>query len=313
MIRVVIYIAQRLSALALTVGLASLLIFVGVHALPGNPFLSDPTQSAGSAAAAFHRYGLDRPILVQYVDWVSHAVRGDLGISFVNTGVELTPLLSGQAAISATLGGVALVIGVTLGLFLGVISATRRGSWLDQAISSFGVIAYSMPAFVVATLVLEVFVIELYRLTGGSLYQQIGWGTVQQVPLPAFCIAVPIAGYLARVTRAAVLEVSREDFIRTAVAKGLRFRVIAVRHLLRNALIPVISLLGPIVVSVLSGSIVIENMFGIPGLGREFVDSISGRDYNAVVGVFTIYTAIVGLSNLLVDLSYPLLDPRVRL
>jgi ABC-type dipeptide/oligopeptide/nickel transport system permease component len=173
-----------------------------------------------------------------------------------------------------------------------------------------------MPNFVIATFLLLVFGIWLENLTGGNFFYEIGWsgahGNLAEIIVPAFALGFPYASFVARLTRASMLEVVRQDYIRTARAKGLAEQVVIVRHALRNALIPVVTILGPLVVGIITGSVVIENIFGIPGLGKEFVQSILNRDYNIVIGVFTAYAALIGIANLTVDLVYPLIDPRIR-
>jgi oligopeptide transport system permease protein len=151
-----------------------------------------------------------------------------------------------------------------------------------------------------------------YIWTGGSVYYNPGWGDWTQIPVPALALGLPYASYVARLTRASMLETIRTDYVRTAWAKGLKARAVVVRHALRNALIPVVTILGPLVTGIITGSVIIENIFGIPGLGKEFVTSILSRDYNIVIGVFTFYAALVGLANLTVDVIYPFLDPRIR-
>jgi ABC-type dipeptide/oligopeptide/nickel transport system permease component len=169
-----------------------------------------------------------------------------------------------------------------------------------------------MPTFVTASLLVLLTVTGFYKWTGGLFYEDIGWGKPEQVPVPAIALGIFYAGIVARLTRASMLEVIRQDYVRTAWAKGLKAQIVIIRHALRNALIPVVTILGPLTSGVITGSIVIENIFGIPGLGKEFVTSILARDYNITIGVFTFYAALVGLANLLVDLVYPILDPRIR-
>src|SRR5207253_2731261 len=178
------------------------------------------------------------------------------------------------------------------------------------------VVGYSLPNFVIASVLMLVFGVYLYNWTNGAFYYPIGWdgtyGTLQQIPVPAFALGFPYASFVARLTRASMLEVIGQDYIRTARAKGLRERVIIIRHGLRNALIPVVTILGPLTIGILTGGVVVENIFGIPGLGKEFATSILNRDYNIVIGVFTGYAALVGLANLGVDLLYVVIDPRIR-
>jgi ABC-type dipeptide/oligopeptide/nickel transport system permease component len=163
-----------------------------------------------------------------------------------------------------------------------------------------------------AFLLILLTVTGFYAWSQGQIYEDIGWGKIQQIPVPAIALGLPYAAIVARLTRASMLETIRQDYVRTAWAKGLSARVVILRHALRNALIPVATILGPLVTGIITGSVVIEFLFGIPGLGKEFVTSILDRDYNIVIGVFTFYAALIGLANLTVDLLYPVLDPRIR-
>jgi oligopeptide transport system permease protein len=307
-----IYMAQRLVLVALTAFIVSSIVFIGIHQLPGNSFLSERRQSPEAQAALLHHYGLDRPWPAQYLGWLGGVAHGDLGESLVNRGVKVTPLLLREATVSATLGSAALLVTIGLGLLLGVLAAVRQNTWVDYLATTTAVIGYSMPNFVIASLLVLLTVTGFYAWSGGTFYEDIGWGTPQQVIVPALALGFPFASYVARMTRASMLDVVRQDFVRTARAKGVRPMVLILRHQLRNALIPVVTILGPLVTGILTGSVIIENIFGIPGLGNEFVNSIISRDYNIVIGVFTFYAILIGLANLAVDLIYPVLDPRIR-
>ncbi len=308
----VIYVGQRLILIAVTTVLVSSIVFVLLHQIPGNAFLNETRQSPEALAAALKHYGLDRPLPEQYTRWVNGVTHGNLGESLVNRGVMITPLLLRESSVSATVGFFALLITVGLGLFLGVIAALRQNTWVDYVASSTAVVGYSIPSFVIAIFGLLIFGHYFYIWTEGTVFYNPGWGDWTQIPVPAVALGLPYAAYVARLTRASMLETIRTDYVRTAWAKGLRARVVVLRHALRNALIPVVTILGPLITGIITGSVVIENIFGIPGLGKEFVTSILARDYNIVIGVFTFYAALVGLANLTVDVIYPALDPRIR-
>ena len=310
------YIGQRAVLIAFTAVAVSSIVFIGIHHLPGDAFVSERLRPS-QQAALLHQFGLDRPLWVQYKDFLGNLVlHGDLGESVQNRGTKITPLVLREATVSAEVGGSALVFTVGLGLLFGVFGAMRQNSWIDYLLTATSVVGYSMPSFVIATFLLLVFGIWLENLTGGSFFYGIGWsgthGNLAEISVPAFALGFPYASFVARLTRASMLEVIRQDYIRTARAKGLVESIVIIRHALRNALIPVITILGPLVIGIITGSVVIENIFGIPGLGKEFVTSILNRDYNITVGVFTGYAAMIGLANLAVDLLYPLLDPRIR-
>jgi oligopeptide transport system permease protein len=306
------YISQRIVLISLTALLVSSIVFIGVHQLPGTALLSERSTNAASEKILLHYYHLDLPWPQQYLLWLTGVLHGDLGQSLVNRGVEVTPLLLREGRVSATLGLAAIVITVVVGISLGVTAAVRQNTWVDYLASTTAVVGYSMPNFVWAFLLLLLTVTGFYTWTGGLVYEDIGWGKIQQIPVPALALGLPYAAIVARLTRASMLEVIRQDYVRTAWAKGLSGRLVIIRHALRNALIPVVSILGPLFTAVITGSVVIEYIFGIPGLGKEFVTSIFNRDYNVVIGVFTAYAILVGAVNLIVDLAYPILDPKIR-
>jgi ABC-type dipeptide/oligopeptide/nickel transport system permease component len=306
------YIGQRLVLIAITTVLVSSIVFVLLHQIPGNAFLNETRNNPQAVAAALHHYGLDLPLPMQYVNWVKGVLHGDLGESLVNRGVAITPLLLRETSVSATVGFYALLVTIGLGLILGIIAALRQNTWVDYIASSASVAGYSIPSFVLAIFGLLIFGHYFYIWTGGTFYYIPGWGKLEQIPVPALALGLPYASYVARLTRASMLETIRTDYVRTAWAKGLKARVVVLRHALRNALIPVVTILGPLITGIITGSVVIENIFGIPGLGKEFITSILARDYNIVIGVFTFYAALVGLANLAVDVVYPVLDPRIR-
>jgi ABC-type dipeptide/oligopeptide/nickel transport system permease component len=291
-----VYVGQRLLLIAVTTVLVSSIVFLLLHQIPGNAFLNETRQSPEALAAALKHYGLDRPLPEQYANWVNGVVHGNLG----------------ETSVSATVGFFALIVTIGLGLLLGVIAALRQNTWVDYVASSSAVVGYSIPSFVIAIFGLLIFGHYFYIWTQGTVYYDPGWGDWTQIPVPAVALGLPYASYVARLTRASMLETIRNDYVRTAWAKGLSARIVVLRHALRNALIPVVTILGPLITGIVTGSVVIENIFGIPGLGKEFVTSILARDYNIVIGVFTFYAALVGLANLTVDVIYPLLDPRIR-
>jgi oligopeptide transport system permease protein len=311
-----IYLGQRLLLIAFTAVAVSSIVFLGVHQLPGTAFVNDRRIDPAALAAILHHYHLDLPLLEQYRLFVTGILHGDLGESLVQRGVPITPLLLREATVSAEIGLVALVFTIGLGMLLGVIAAIRQNTWIDYLATTTSVIGYSIPNFVVASFLVLVFAVWLYNWTGGAIYYEVGWngtyGTLGQIPIPAFALGFPYASIVARLTRASMLEVIRQDYIRTARAKGLKDQVVIIRHALRNALIPVVTIMGPLGVGIITGGVVVENIFGIPGLGKEFVTSILDRDYNIVIGVFTLYAAAIGMINLIVDFLYTAIDPRIR-
>jgi ABC-type dipeptide/oligopeptide/nickel transport system permease component len=310
-----IYIGQRVLLIGFTLLIVSFGVFWAVHSLPGNAFISEKLHGE-NLQAVLHQYGLDRPIVVQYWDFLRNAVHGDFGESFVIQGQAVTPVVLRELTVSMELGGAALLITIGMGMLFGVLAAMRQNSWVDYTLTTIAVIGYSIPSFVIATLGILIFGIWLHDITGGAVFYPISWtgtyGNIAELSIPAIALGLYTSGQVTRITRAAMLDVVQQDYIRTARAKGLKPRVVTIRHALRNALVPVTSILGPLIVSIITGAVVIENIFGIPGLGKEFVRSILAHDYNLTVAVFTIYAALIGVANLAVDLLYTVIDPRIR-
>jgi len=311
-----IYIGQRLVLILFTVLMVSFGVFYVVHLLPGNAFVSDRVHGR-ALQLLLQEYGLDRPIPAQYWSWLQGIfLHGSLGVSLYIRGLPITPLVLRELSVSALLGGTALIITIGLGVPFGVLAAVRQNSWVDYLLTSIAVVGYSVPSFVIASLGILIFGQWLNNLTNGAIYYPEPWtgtyGTLAELSLPAIALGFYTSGQITRITRAAMLDVIQQDYIRTARAKGLVNRVVILRHALRNALVPVTSILGPTVIGIITGSVVIENIFGIPGLGKEFVESIFQHDYNVTVGVFTIYAVLIGFANLGVDLVYTIVDPRIR-
>jgi len=310
-----IYIGQRLVLIVFTVLVVSFGVFVVVHSLPGNAFVSDRVHGR-ALQILLHEYGLDQPIPIQYWNFLQGLAHGSLGVSLQVRGLPITPLLLRELSVSAMLGGSALLITIGLGVTFGVLAAVRQNTWVDYTLTSIAVVGYSVPSFVIASLGILVFAQWMNNTTHGAFFYPEPWtgtyGTLAELSLPALSLGFYTSGQITRITRAAMLDVIQQDYIRTARAKGLTNRIVILRHALRNALVPVISILGPTVIGIITGSVVIENIFGIPGLGKEFVESIFQHDYNITVGVFTLYAAMIGVANLAVDLIYTFVDPRIR-
>ena len=310
------YVAQRFVLIALTALVVSSIVFIGVHQLPGNAFLSERQSSPQREAELLHHYGLDKPLPEQYLAWVGGVLHGDLGESLVNRGVPIAPLVLRELTVSAEVGVFALVFTIGLGMVLGVVAAIRQNTWVDYVLSTTSVIGYSMPSFVVATFLLLVFAVWLDNLTQGTFYFQIGWtgtyGTIGEIWLPAFALGFPYASIVARLTRASMLEVIRQDYIRTARAKGLPERTVVYRHALRNAMIPILTVLGLQFGALLAGAIVTETIFSWPGIGRLTIQAIANRDYYLVQGCILAIGLTYVAVNFLTDLLYSAVNPRIR-
>ena len=310
----VIYLARRVLATAVTLLLVCLVTFLLMHAVPGGPFeaRSDARLSPESVRALESYYGLSDPLVEQFASLVWNLAQGDLGRSFAQPGQSVSELLADKIVPSFLLGGMAFLFVVGVGVPFGVLAAVRRGSFWDIANLVSSTVLAAVPHFVVAFLMLLVFAVGL-----GWVDVRLGKGfgdSLASLPrgiLPAIALGAPSMAILTRLTRSALLEVLEEDYIRTARAKGLSEGTVVWRHALRNAAVPILTLLGPIFAALVTGSIVIESIFGLPGVGSAFIDSVRQRDYGMIMGTTLLYATVIMVANLVVDLLYPLVDPRL--
>ncbi len=280
--------------------------FFLMHSVPGGPFDSEVTRSSATTRNLEVRYGLDKPVLDQYVLFLKNAVRGDLGISFQFQDRNVTEVLGDGIGPTATLGILAAVYALVVGMTLGTLAALKQNGIVDYVSVAFATIGASVPSFVLGIFLVTVFSIKL------DWTPVLGWGDPNQAILPVVTLGSLSASYIARVTRASMIDVMRQDYVRTARAKGLHERVVVMRHITRNALIPVLTLAGPITAGLVTGSFIIEQFYAIPGIGRAFVQAVFARDYGIIMGTTLFYAAIVAFANLAVDLLYGLVDPRIR-
>ncbi|HEY0973874.1 MAG TPA: oligopeptide ABC transporter permease OppB [Solimonas sp.] len=284
------------------------LTFFMMRAAPGGPFDRERALLPQVEAALQAQYRLDRPLWQQYVGYLGDLLRGDLGPSLHYEGYRVTELIAQALPVSLALGGGALLLALVLGLGTGTFAARHRDGLLDRVLMGLASIGLSLPNYVVAPLLILLFAITLGWLPAG------GWqaGRYADMLLPMVALALPQAAYLARLTRSSLVETLRAPYIRAARAKGLPERAILLRHALKPALLPVLSYLGPAAAGLLTGSVVVEQVFNLPGLGRYFVQAALNRDYTLVLGVVLLYGALIVLCNFLVDLLYGRLDPRAR-
>ncbi len=301
-LRLLRYIAGRLVLVVIAAVVLSAAVFLLAHALPGNPFSGSDRMTDRREQLLLERAGLTDPYPVQYLRWLHSYFAGGL-----------SSLLFGEAWISLRLGLLAIALVLAFGVWAGVAAAARYGTRTDHTITVGASIAYAVPNFVWAMFLSYFFYALLYRWSGGVIYIDVAWhGDLIQWVMPAIALALPPAGIVARVVRASMLEALGQDYVRTAWAKGVAERAVLVRHALRNALVPVVSMMGPIAVTTLMGSIVVEKAFDVPGLGPELVNGILGRAYFTVTGVFTFYSLLAGLAMLTVDVVYTAVDPKIR-
>jgi ABC-type dipeptide/oligopeptide/nickel transport system permease component len=285
----------------------SVITFALAHAVPGGPFDREKALPPEIVANLEKYYGLDQPAWKQYLDWAGGIfTRFDFGPVYSSRSRRVNDIFADHLPISAQLGVVAVLIAVGMGVPLGIIAALKQNTFWDYlgvAVAIFGV---SVPNIVMGPLLILIFALTLGWLPVA------GWGTPAKMVMPAFALGTGYAARIARLTRASMLQVIREDYIRTARAKGLSERVIMVRHALKNAFIPVATILGPMFAAVVTGTFVVEQIFAIPGLGKYFVTSVTNRDYPVVMGTILLYAFFLVLANLAVDVTYAFLDPRIR-
>lgn len=300
---------KRLFAALPTLLLLVTLAFFLMRAAPGGPFDRERALPPQIEAALQTEYHLDQPLWRQYLHYLGGLARGDLGPSFQYSGFSVAELIGSGAPVSFRLGACAMVLAVLLGGLIGCLAALRRNSVADRALMGLAMLGISVPNYVVAPLLILLFAITLGWLPAG------GWSSrgAADAVLPVIALALPQIATIARLTRASMIETLGASFIRSARAKGLPLRLIVWRHALRPAALPVLSYLGPAAAGIVTGSVVIEQVFAIPGIGRYFVQAALNRDYTLVLGVVIFYGALIILFNFLVDLLYGVLDPRLRL
>ena len=275
---------------------------------PGGPFDEEQTVPPEITANLQAAYGLDQPVLVQYGRYLAGLLHGDLGPSFRMKDFSVAELIGRGLPVTLTVGFSALALAILLGVPLGLLAARRHNRWLDHAVMGLALVGIAVPNFVVAPVLALVFGVQLGWLPVA------GWepGNLRYVLLPAITLALPFIAYVARLTRGSLLEVLQSPYIRTARAKGLSGAVVLRRHALKPTLLPVVSFLGPGTAALLTGSLVVEQVFGLPGVGRYFVQGAVNRDYTLVMGMVVFYAVLILLLNLAVDLLYGWLDPRIR-
>jgi ABC-type dipeptide/oligopeptide/nickel transport system permease component len=301
------FVVRRLLWLFPVLFFISLITFALAHAVPGGPFTHEHALPAEIIANLEAYYGLDQPVWRQYADWIGGIVtRFDWGPIYSSRSRRVNDIFTDHLPVSAQLGFVAILIAMGIGVPLGILAALKQNSvwdYLGMGVAIFGV---SVPNIVLGPLLIMVFALGL------GWFPVAGWGTPAKMIMPAFALGTGSAAVIARLTRASMLQVIREDYIRTARAKGLNERLVMVRHALKNAFIPVATILGPLFAALVTGTFVVEQIFAIPGMGRYFITSITNRDYPVVMGTILLYAAVLVLANLAVDVTYAFLDPRIR-
>ncbi len=281
--------------------------FFLMHLVPGGPFDQEKQLPPAALENLEKRYNLDKPLLQQYGLYILDVAQGDLGISF-RQDREVMDILRDGFWVSAQLGLVTFAFAMIMGMFLGVFSALNQNNFLDYVGVFFATVGASMPNFIAATLLVLIFSVQL------GWFDVLGWefGNYRKMVLPVLSLGLLPAAYVARITRASMLEVLGQDYIRTARAKGLREQVVVMRHAVKNAMIPVLTVAGPIFAILVTGSFIVERIFQINGVGRPFVDAVFRRDYGVIMGTTIFYATVVAIANLVVDILYAAVDPRIR-
>jgi oligopeptide transport system permease protein len=293
--------------------------FFLMHAVPGGPFTQEKKLPEAIVASLNRRYNLDEPLWKQYLLYLWNLLHGDLGLSFRGDH-DVTMLIRNGFFVTAQLGILAFVVAAVFGIGLGVLSALNQNGPLDYLGVFVATVGAALPNFILATFLIIIFAVNL------GWFDILGWGGpervgdaldpsvwhIKKLVLPVVSLSFLPTAYIARVTRASMLEVLGQDYIRTAHAKGLAEHVVIIRHAIKNAMIPVLTLMGPIAAALVTGSFIVENIYSIPGVGRAFVEAVLNRDYGMIMGTTLFYAAIVAVANLVVDLLYAVVDPRVR-
>lgn len=307
-----LYTVKRLIAGTITVWFIATATFVAMHSVPGDPLMNDKAVTEEIRANLKARYGLDKPLPEQYLIYLSNMLHGDFGISFTQQNRRVNDIIRDHFPVSATLGILAIFFAATGGILWGALTAILRNQMPDVIIMFLVILAISVPSFVFAALG-QLMLVNINNLVGQSIIPVAGWGTIWHMLMPAMVLGLSTMAFLTRLMRSSMLEVINEDYIRTARAKGLSASRIFFRHQLRNAILPVITVLGPQIAVITTGGFVVELVFAIPGLGRYFVQAVQQLDYTVIMGTTVFYGAFLVLMVIVVDILYGFIDPRVRL
>lgn len=301
------YWIKKIGYLLLTLWVIVTITFFLMKAIPGDPFTQEKAVPKEILDALYEHYGLNDPIHVQYVKYLNRVLHWDLGPSFKYKARTVNDIIADGFPVSAILGLEALFLSVGAGVFLGTVAALKQGKWQDYSAMLLAVAGISVPSFILATVLQYIFSLKL------GWFPVARWGTFAQSVLPALSLCAFPTAFIARLTRSNMLEVLQQDYIKTARAKGLSETAVVVKHALRNALMPVVTFLGQLTANVMTGSFIIEHIFGIPGLGRYLVTSVNNRDYTVIMGTTVFYSILLLTAIFLVDIAYTFVDPRIKM
>lgn len=301
------YIVRRILWMIPVLLFISIVTFALSHAVPGGPFDREKKLPPEVVANLEKYYGLDKPLYQQYLNYIGNIVtKFDFGPSMRQRGRTVNEIFAAHLPISAQLGVLALLVALVIGIPLGIIAALKQNTFWDYLGMGVAVFGVSVPNIVLGPLLIWIFALAL------GWFPVAGWGKPSQMVLPAIALGLGSSAIIGRLTRASMLQVIREDYIRTARSKGLTERIIMVRHALKNAFIPVATVLGPMFAALTTGTFVVEQIFAIPGMGKYFITSVTNRDYAVVMGTTLLYAVFLVIANLVVDITYAFLDPRIR-
>lgn len=306
------YILKRLLHGLITVWFIATATFIAMHAVPGDPLSGEKAMTPEIRRNLEAKYGLDKPVVEQYRIFLVNMAKGDFGISYTQQNREVNDIIREGFPVSATLGILAVVFAALGGILLGALTATYRNRLPDVVIMFLVILGISVPSFVFAALG-QLALVKINAWTGFTLFPVAGWGTVMHMVVPSLVLGLGTMAYLTRLMRSSMLEVTNTDYVRTARSKGLPPARIFLKHQLRNAILPVVTVLGPAIAAITTGGFVVELVFAIPGLGRYFVQAVQQLDYTVIMGTTVFYGAFLVLMVIIVDIVYGLIDPRVRL
>ncbi|MBQ7261744.1 MAG: ABC transporter permease [Lachnospiraceae bacterium] len=301
------YIIKRVIIGIITAFVVATLTFFIMNMVPGGPFLSEKAVTPQAQAAMEAKYGMDKPLYVQYLNYMKGLLTGDLGISIKKRGFTVNDIIKNKFPVSAKLGALAVLVSVLIGVPLGSIAAYRRGKLADNIIIVFSTAGIAIPSFLSATLMLFIFSVKL------RLLPSLGLTTPASYIMPVIALAIYPTSYISRLMRSSMLDVIGQDYMRTARSKGVSPFVSIFKHALRNAILPVVTYLGPLLAYLMTGSFIVEKIFTIPGLGHEFVGAISSRDYPLIMGTTIFLATFIIFMNVVVDVAYAFIDPRIKL
>lgn len=301
------YIIKRVAMGILSVFVVATLTFFLMNLVPGGPFVAEKSISKEAQAALAAKYGLDKPIMERYATYMTDFIKGDMGLSLRQRGRTVNDIIFSKFPVSARLAGVAVLVALLIGIPLGCISAFNRGKFADNLIIVLATCGIAIPSFITSVFLLYTFGSKL------NILPTIGLNSVSAYIMPVTALAFYPTAYITRLMRSSLLDVMGQDYIRTAKAKGLSNFKILFKHALRNAVLPVITYVGPMLANMMTGSFVVEKIFTIPGLGRDFVSAITNRDYTMIMGTTIILATLIITANVVVDILYKVIDPRIKL